>query len=113
MVGGIYLIKDEDVLVEMTEQQYDSEDILQGLLDKYPLLLAGDQIDSEVPRQWLPIAREKGVPDSQDGPQRWFLDHLFLDQDGIPDRCSIMPLMALSIGKLNRSVRSLLSAATT
>jgi hypothetical protein len=84
MVGGIYLIKDEDVLVEMTEQQYDSEDILQGLLDKYPLLLAGDQIDSEVPRQWLPIAREKGVPDSQDGPQRWFLDHLFLDQDGIP-----------------------------
>lgn len=84
MVGGIYLIKGEDVLVEMNEQQYDSEAILQGLLDKYPLLLAGDQIDNDEPRLWLPIAREKGVPDSKDGSQRWFLDHLFLDQDGIP-----------------------------
>jgi hypothetical protein len=84
MVGGTYLIKGEDVLVEMNEQQYDSEAILQGLPDKYPLLLAGDQIDNDEPRLWLPIAREKEVPDSKDGSQRWFLDHLFLDQDGIP-----------------------------
>jgi hypothetical protein len=49
MVGGIYLIKGEDVLVEMNEQQYDSEAILQGSLDKYPLLLPGDQIDNDEP----------------------------------------------------------------
>lgn len=84
MVGGIYLIKDEDVLVEMVEQQYDSEELLQGLLDKYPLLLAGDQINSSEPRQWLPIKREKGIPDSKEGSDRWAVDHLFLDQDGIP-----------------------------
>jgi hypothetical protein len=84
MVGGIYLIKDDDVLVEMVEQQYDSEELLQGLLDKYPLLLAGDQINTSEPRQWLPITREKGIPDSKDGSDRWAVDHLFLDQDGIP-----------------------------
>jgi hypothetical protein len=76
-------MKDEDVLVEMTEQLYDSEDKLQGLLEKYPLLLAGDQINSDEPRLWLPIAREVGVPDTKDGSYKWYLDHLFLDQDGI------------------------------
>jgi len=84
MVGGIYLIKGEDVLVEMTEHLYDSEDKLQGLLEKYPLLLAGDQINNDEPRVWLPIAREKGVPDTKDGSYKWYLDHLFLDQDGMP-----------------------------
>ena len=84
MPRGIYLIKDEDVLVAMTEQPYDSEDLLQGMLDKYPLLLAGDQINSDSPRQWLSLAREKGVPDSRDGSDRWSVDNLLLDQDGIP-----------------------------
>lgn len=60
MPPGIYLIKHDDVFVAMTEQQYYSEG-LQRLLEKYPLLLAGDQINSDSPRQWLPLAREKGV----------------------------------------------------
>jgi len=77
------LIKDEGVFVAMTEQPYDSEDLLQGILDKYPLLLAGDQINSESPRQWLSLARERGVPDSLDGSDRFSVDNLFVDQDGI------------------------------
>jgi hypothetical protein len=32
MSGGIFLIKEDDNLVEMTEQKYDSEDLLQELL---------------------------------------------------------------------------------
>jgi hypothetical protein len=84
MSGGIFLIKDDETLVEMTEEKYDSEDLLQGLLEKYPNLLAGDQIDSETPRKWLLISREFGVPDNETGGSRWSIDHLFLDQDGVP-----------------------------
>lgn len=48
----------------MNETVYDSEDILQTLLEKYPTLLPGDQMDSLNPRQWLLISREMGIPDS-------------------------------------------------
>ncbi len=78
------MIKDDGELVELSEREYDSEDLLQGLLERYPNLLAGDQIDSESPRRWLLIAREVGVPDQENGLDRWSIDHLFLDQDGTP-----------------------------
>jgi hypothetical protein len=84
MSGGIYLIQDNGQLVEMTEQAYDSEALLQKLLTDYPNLLAGDQINSTAPRRWLLISREMGVPSEADGTGRWAIDHLFLDQDGIP-----------------------------
>jgi hypothetical protein len=41
--GGIFLLSGE-TLVEMREQAYDSEDLLQRWLAKYPDLLAGDQL---------------------------------------------------------------------
>jgi len=39
------------VLVEMTPQVYDSEDLLQVLLAQYPSLLAGDQMNPGAPRR--------------------------------------------------------------
>src|SRR5262249_51904139 len=50
----------------------------------YPNLLPGDQMDRAAPRRWLLISREMGVPSQEDGGNRMFLDHLFLDQDAIP-----------------------------
>lgn len=84
MSGGIYLIQDNGQLVEMKETPYNSEALLQELLENYPNLLAGDQINSSVPRKWLLVKREMEVPSEEDGAGRWLLDHLFLDQDGIP-----------------------------
>lgn len=84
MNGGIFLIQDNGQLIEMTAQQYDSEDLLQELLAKYPNLLAGDQMDNKSPRRWLLISREASVPSEDGGGGRWSVDHLFLDQDGIP-----------------------------
>ena len=43
---GIFVIQHDGGLVEMTEASYDSEDLLQELLAKYPKLLAGDQMES-------------------------------------------------------------------
>ena len=84
MSGGIYLVQGNGDLVEMSEQPYNSEDILQELLAKYPNLLAGDQMDSEEPRRWLLVTREMGLPSDDLEGNRWSVDHLFLDQDGIP-----------------------------
>jgi hypothetical protein len=35
MSGGIFLLRGDDDLVEMTEQPYDSEDILQALIARF------------------------------------------------------------------------------
>jgi hypothetical protein len=82
--GGIYLVRDSGGLVEMTEQAYDSEDLLQELLADYPNLLAGDQIDAAAPRRWLLVSREMSLASEEYGAGRWSVDHLFLDQDAIP-----------------------------
>ena len=84
MSSKIYLIQDDETLHALSEQPYASEDRLQFLLAKYPDLLAGDQMNEAAPRRWLLVSREYGVPDTQGGAGRWSLDHLFLDQDGIP-----------------------------
>jgi len=84
MSGVIFLIQDNGQLMEMKEQGYDSEDILQTLLAKYPNLLAGDQINNEAPRRWLLISREASLPSEENQAGRWAVDHLFLDQDAVP-----------------------------
>jgi hypothetical protein len=84
MSVGFYLIQPDNKLVEMAEQLYDSEELLQKWLAQYPNLLAGQQINSAQPRQWLLIAREMALPSEEDGAGRWSVDHLFLDQDAIP-----------------------------
>ena len=82
--GKIYLIKGDETLQPLEEQEYLNEDILQTLLAKYPDLLAGEQIDEAKPRRWLLVTREAGVPGEEGGGARWSVDHLFLDQDAIP-----------------------------
>jgi hypothetical protein len=81
----IFLVgEDKDSLITLEETGYVTEEVLQGYLVDYPDLLPGDQIDPENPRRWLLVAREMGVPGKESGADRWSLDHLFLDQDGIP-----------------------------
>lgn len=84
MTGKIYLLDASDELRPMDETLYESESLLQELLAKHPDLLAGEQIDRSEPRRWLLISREMAVAADEDGPSRWSLDHLFLDQEGVP-----------------------------
>jgi hypothetical protein len=73
-----------DALTALRRTEFDSEDALQAMLARYPDLLAGEQMNPDDPRRWLLIAREMGVPGAEGGPDRWSLDHLFVDQDAIP-----------------------------
>ena len=83
--GKIFLLNDNGkILTPMSETDYVAEKDLQTFLADHPDLLPGDQISPESPRRWLLVSREMGVPGAVDESGRWSLDHLFLDQDGIP-----------------------------
>lgn len=81
---AIYLVSDSGELQRVEHQLYASEVVLQELVAKHPELLAGDQIDPQAPPKWLLLRREAAIPDSADGADRWWLDHLLLDQFGVP-----------------------------
>lgn len=82
--GLIYLRQRDGSLVNMTEEPYDTEAVLQQLLADHPSILAGEQVSALSPRRWLLVGREAPVPSAEGGGNRWAIDHLFLDQDGIP-----------------------------
>lgn len=78
----VYLER-EGKLVEMTKRSYAAEDVLQTLIATYPDLLAGEEDPSERNR-WVLIEREVPIADRPDAAGRWSIDHLFVDQDGVP-----------------------------
>jgi hypothetical protein len=81
LVGGIYL-RQGDEFVPMREQRYEAESVLQALIADHPDVLAGDEQGAA--RAWLLVKREAGIADSAATGDRFSLDHLFLDQDGVP-----------------------------
>ncbi|MFW6358526.1 MAG: hypothetical protein ACOC0N_04840 [Chroococcales cyanobacterium] len=68
----------------MTEKPYDSEALLEELLETYPHLLAVNETANGASRRWLIVERQVGVPSEETGMQRWSFNHLFLDQYAIP-----------------------------
>lgn len=82
--GKIYVVDSDETLHALEQRPYVSEDLLQTLLERYPDLLAGEQMSPSEPRRWALVSREVGVPGEEGGGDRWSLDHLFLDQDGVP-----------------------------
>ena len=84
MNGSIYVIGNNNQLEKMEQQEFESESVLQSLIEKHPYILPGEQINPEVPRKWLLVYKEMGIPAIQDGGSQWSLDLLLLDQDSIP-----------------------------
>ena len=84
MSSGVFLLNKDGSLEEMNQEDYSSEEYLQTLLENYPNLLAGEQINETNPRKWIVISREFPVPGDDFSGGRWSLDHLLLDQEGIP-----------------------------
>jgi hypothetical protein len=80
----IFLLKDSGDLEKVPVKPYDSEDLLQSLIERHPELLAGDQINPEEPIRWIMVKREAGVPGGEEQSDRWSIDHLLLDQNAVP-----------------------------
>ena len=78
------MLQNDSTLVAMRAASFASEDDFQRLLASFPELLAGDQIDADAPRRFMLVAREQGIASEEGAGGRWSIDHLFLDQDGVP-----------------------------
>jgi hypothetical protein len=57
---------------------------LQDFLSKHPALLAGDQMNPSDPRRFVLVTAEAGIAIAEGAADYFSLDHLFIDQDGIP-----------------------------
>jgi len=71
-------------LVELRETLFDKELDLQQFLSTHSGLLAGDQMNPANPRRFVLVTAEAGIAIAQGGGSYFSLDHLFIDQDGIP-----------------------------
>lgn len=76
---ALYLERDGR-LIAMAEQAYATEDDLQRLIAQHPELLTGEDSADQL----ILIQREISVADREEGGGRWSLDHLYVDQDGVP-----------------------------
>jgi hypothetical protein len=81
---SVFVLKDAETLVALQPAEFAREDDFQQLLAKFPSLLSGGQTDDTSPRRWLLLKREKSIPAEDGGGGRFSVDHLFIDQDGIP-----------------------------
>lgn len=80
----IYHLNAQGQLEPMQEYPFALEDKLQELVAEYPGLLSGEQMNPDNPRRFILVGREQGIADIIGGGHRWSLDHLLIDQDGIP-----------------------------
>lgn len=71
-----------DRAVEMSEHRYDSESTLQKIIADNPNLLLRDS-DSDESRLMM-VVREFKMAESDDSSNTYCLDHLFVDQSGVP-----------------------------
>lgn len=98
--SGVFLLQSDETIVAMEPAQFATEDDFQRLLSRFPELLVGDQIDPQNPRRWVLVRREQPVA-TEVGASQWSIDHLFLDQDGIP---TLVEIKRQSDARIRREV---------
>lgn len=79
MADRVFVLSTSNVLTPMARVGFKSEDLFQRLLADHPEVLGGT--DAGVP---LLVSREQGIADAVAGGDRWSLDHLYLDTNGVP-----------------------------
>ncbi len=84
MSKDLYLQDDDGSLEALEPMPFRDEEELQSLIVRFPILLGGEQMHPYEPRRWLLVGREMGLPEAAYGGDRWSVDLLFVDQDGIP-----------------------------
>lgn len=82
MAPGLYFKSAEGELTELEPRVLGETADLQPLLARAPRLLAGDR-DGSAGRYVL-VQRELGIVHGEDAGARWSVDHLFLDDEGVP-----------------------------
>ena len=81
-MGNLYLMSDGGKAIAAHEQLYESENDLQTIVAENPHLLVPSESMQE--QSLMLVRREYPVTDPDDDSISYSLDHLFLDQDGVP-----------------------------
>lgn len=84
MTGDAIFLASGDDFVLLSQQPYETEDVLQRALAEHPEVLAGPTTSGAETGRLLLVKREMGVPGEEGGTSIWSLDHLFLDADAVP-----------------------------
>jgi hypothetical protein len=84
MTESLFLLGSDNIPKKMDSTEFATEDVFQDLLARFPDLLTDADFGEGTSRRWMLLTREAPVPDSEDSSGRWALDHLFVDQDGVP-----------------------------
>jgi len=79
----VFLLDEARGLSRMAESPYDREDVLQELLERHPVLIAGG-LGTGRDTGIVLVKREASVPDREDATGRWSVDHLFVDAEAVP-----------------------------
>ncbi len=77
MAEKIYIRNASGELEPLTEERFETEELLQELIGQHPELLAGEQMRPDDPLRWILIKREMPI-------EGWALDHLLIDQHSRP-----------------------------
>jgi hypothetical protein len=82
---GVFLVGQDTSLVKLNPATPLQEKELQELIARHPALLGGCTAENEEDeRRLLLVRREMGVPDQENGNNRWSMDHFFIDQSAVP-----------------------------
>jgi hypothetical protein len=84
MAENLFLLGKDNSLKVMEQTGFISEDVFQEILARFPALLTDSNFGEAAPRRWMLVRREAGIADREGGAERWSVDHIFLDQDGVP-----------------------------
>jgi hypothetical protein len=99
--SGVFLLQGGNSLLAMEPAQFAKEDDFQRLVSQFPELLVGDQINPQSPRRWVHVRREQPISTGEIGASQWAIDHVFLDQDGIP---TLVEIKRQSDSRIRREV---------
>ena len=84
-MAKVYVLSEKGESTEIKRIRCKKEDReLQRILELNPDLVPGDQINPDIPRDWLVVKREMPVTDPRTGDLRWNIDMFFVDQDATP-----------------------------
>ncbi len=84
MTENLFFLGPDNAPRVMMPSGFLSEDEFQTLLELHPELLTDSDFGEGAPRRWVLVKREAGITDREAGSGRWSIDHLFLDQAGVP-----------------------------
>lgn len=84
MGNKIFLLDENSDVQLLSESKFGSESELQLIIEKFSEVMSQGASGNLSTRKWLLAKREQGVPSGENESNRWYLDHLFLDQDAIP-----------------------------